>query len=732
MSNNTYLSEFATVSPSYPSTFLIQNQSLPSEGSNNGSLSLGFDIFGDQDTFRVLIQDLSTQQSAKAGETLDRYSWSPLKLQDERTVLVNIQSAMERLGVFGIDKRKVSEALNKGHIDALLMLIKERQSEILKKELQVDSSKIEARLPSILNQMLDWIYVDKLNFEDVKAIIKQTKPLSEKNLEKVKNCYLMMKKYNFDIDWKEAESLVFAEKNDLIQANQRVPIPEIEKFVSLCRFARKINLKRKDIPSIAQLFFNSVDAKTIQEIHHYAQTKRINYLEAEVSIFAAKYKVDVKIAKSVVNSAHECEIPYAEVVEIHNYLSRHGLPPSMEKLLANYRKTFGVQSLEQAHNGLQLLFDKHLNENEISNLMAFVKDALPEWRVQRMLQKHKQPIYVFAKDHPGLPRNLQYNLDGSIWIVFNKTKKGDPLLGQGSYKSVKTWLNLSDPQSVDARLTTALKTPSIKELTVDELQLSLALSRHNHPGIAHTIAGTVHEYASRKTAAKRGLKIHFAQPHYNGGDLFDRLFNNDTPIPPEKKLFILERLLHAISWLNTDQKLIHRDLKPENIMLMVDPLTGEIIDVVIGDFGLTCEDNDETKRSTVAGSPQYVAPELLQSFEKEDVIAATTSKNDSWSMGLILFELYRFNVPEWGDNVITPNDYFTRIQLDIEDAGTLYRELFSFITSLGNDWLPEPAEQDSVEHMIWELLRPVPTERISTLEAYQKVALIKERASNAA
>jgi len=71
------------------------------------------------------------------------------------------------------------------------------------------------------------------------------------------------------------------------------------------------------------------------------------------------------------------------------------------------------------------------------------------------------------------------------------------------------------------------------------------------------------------------------------------------------------------------QGIVHRDIKPENIMLSI---SGEL---KIIDFGLSKIQEGTKKLKTIAGTPYYMAPEVLDG--KYD------SKVDIWSLGVMLY-----------------------------------------------------------------------------------------------
>jgi calcium/calmodulin-dependent protein kinase I len=74
--------------------------------------------------------------------------------------------------------------------------------------------------------------------------------------------------------------------------------------------------------------------------------------------------------------------------------------------------------------------------------------------------------------------------------------------------------------------------------------------------------------------------------------------------------------------------IVHRDLKPENLLLDGKDLNSAIIK--ISDFGLARFVTQQELATTTAGTPGYVAPEVL-SREPYD------HRCDYWSLGVVLF-----------------------------------------------------------------------------------------------
>ena len=84
----------------------------------------------------------------------------------------------------------------------------------------------------------------------------------------------------------------------------------------------------------------------------------------------------------------------------------------------------------------------------------------------------------------------------------------------------------------------------------------------------------------------------------------------------------MRKLLSALQHMHA-QKVVHRDIKPENIMV-----AGED-ELKLIDFGLSKRQQGNNKLKTIAGTPYYMAPEVLDGLYD--------SKCDIWSLGVLLY-----------------------------------------------------------------------------------------------
>ena len=75
-------------------------------------------------------------------------------------------------------------------------------------------------------------------------------------------------------------------------------------------------------------------------------------------------------------------------------------------------------------------------------------------------------------------------------------------------------------------------------------------------------------------------------------------------------------------------RVIHRDLKLGNLFL------SEKMEIKIGDFGLATKiDFEGERKRTICGTPNYIAPEILEGK------TGHSYEVDIWSLGVILYTL---------------------------------------------------------------------------------------------
>jgi len=134
-------------------------------------------------------------------------------------------------------------------------------------------------------------------------------------------------------------------------------------------------------------------------------------------------------------------------------------------------------------------------------------------------------------------------------------------------------------------------------------------------------------------------KLYLVMSFVNGGELFYHL-QREGRFDPNRSRFYAAELLCALEHLH-NFNVVYRDLKPENILL---DFTGHI---ALCDFGL-CKLNmsKSEKTNTFCGTPEYIAPELLES-------RGYTKTVDWWTLGVLLYEMMTGLPPFYDENVNT-------------------------------------------------------------------------------
>ncbi|KAF1813547.1 serine/threonine-protein kinase YPK2/YKR2 [Eremomyces bilateralis CBS 781.70] len=139
-------------------------------------------------------------------------------------------------------------------------------------------------------------------------------------------------------------------------------------------------------------------------------------------------------------------------------------------------------------------------------------------------------------------------------------------------------------------------------------------------------------------------KLYLVLAFVNGGELFHHL-QKEQRFDINRARFYTAEILCALECLH-GFNVIYRDLKPENILL---DYTGHI---ALCDFGLCKLDmKDEDRTNTFAGTPEYLAPELLTG-------GGYTKAIDWWTLGVLLYEMLTGLPPFYDENT---NEMYRKI-----------------------------------------------------------------------
>lgn len=178
---------------------------------------------------------------------------------------------------------------------------------------------------------------------------------------------------------------------------------------------------------------------------------------------------------------------------------------------------------------------------------------------------------------------------------------------------------------------------------------------------------------------------------YQGGELFNKVKSKHFSEKDATRL--TKEMLLALDFCHK-RNVVHRDLKPENFVFETrEPdSTMKLID-----FGCARHCTESTIIKDIAGSPYYVAPEVLESEYEKRRTGKIWKAADMWSVGVIVY-LFVCGYPPF--NAATRKEMFKKIK----------RGKFKFQV----DGL-----SDSVKDLITKLLVKNPQERLTAEQALE-------------
>ena len=177
---------------------------------------------------------------------------------------------------------------------------------------------------------------------------------------------------------------------------------------------------------------------------------------------------------------------------------------------------------------------------------------------------------------------------------------------------------------------------------------------------------------------------YFIMEYIPGGNIYSLLpKNNIRTITTQQIASIMKDVISAVYFLHhMHPKIVHRDIKPENVLLD-QGMRGKLTD-----FGWSNYMQGNMKRTTVCGTPVYLAPEIINNQGHDEHV-------DIWCIGVLLFELMAGYSPWQGSDVQTVKYNISRLKIQWprnmdRDAADLISRILKY----------NPEERISLEQML--------------------------------
>ncbi|KAJ6811914.1 serine/threonine-protein kinase PEPKR2 [Iris pallida] len=171
--------------------------------------------------------------------------------------------------------------------------------------------------------------------------------------------------------------------------------------------------------------------------------------------------------------------------------------------------------------------------------------------------------------------------------------------------------------------------------------------------------------------------FHLVMELCGGGRLLDQM-TKEGRYSEQKAANLIKELASVIRYCH-EMGVVHRDIKPENILLTA---SGKM---KLADFGLAVRVANGQRLSGIAGSPAYVAPEVLSGHYSEKV--------DVWGAGVLLHALLVGVLPFQGDSRDAVFEAIKNVQLNFHSG------MWESISELGRDLLGRMLNRDVTRRM---------------------------------
>jgi polo-like kinase 1 len=198
-------------------------------------------------------------------------------------------------------------------------------------------------------------------------------------------------------------------------------------------------------------------------------------------------------------------------------------------------------------------------------------------------------------------------------VQIRKYNKGR-LLGKGGFAKCFEFTCLDTKKISASKLVTkaSLVKSRAKQKLISEIKIHKSLHHPNIVSFEHYFEDSENVYILLEMCHNQSM---------------NELIKRRKRLTELETMCYLVQLIKALKYLHS-HRVIHRDLKLGNLFLT------DKMEVKVGDFGLATKlEFENEKKRTVCGTPNYIAPEILESKNGHSY------EVDIWSLGVIMYTL---------------------------------------------------------------------------------------------
>ena len=220
----------------------------------------------------------------------------------------------------------------------------------------------------------------------------------------------------------------------------------------------------------------------------------------------------------------------------------------------------------------------------------------------------------------------------------------DEVIGKGGFSVVKKCRHKETKNEFAAKIINSKK---LTKNEIRELEIEVEICKK----LEHWNIVRLYEYYPESNSFYIIFEL------VTGGELFDNIVERERYSEADASVCI-QQVLEAISYCHS-KGIIHRDIKPENLLLASKRPDAK---VKLTDFGLAVEGGETPKWHGFAGTPSYLAPEVVQRTPYGTPV-------DCWATGCILYLLLKGQPPFWNNDQNKLYESITQGAYDFESSG---------------------------------------------------------------